>query len=273
MRGFYKYWTHTKDRPSSTGRFCGSWPAAAARCALRVARCALRVASFARPPARGGRSVGTGGSSQLPDPTMASKRPSLIGLAAALPLLCPTAYCYGPSGRSNVGKGGADRQQLSSNRQDEIILPSSPGKPDVSVEESTFWRSVPKRRRPREDEVIPYNSNLDADGPLPFGAYRVYGKPKYEPKRTCVLSVALDFAADYERNRSKKGPNKKRAQLAVDKMVEGVNINTAVRNIQRLIDAGFSSFQVTDDPTLSSSVALQEWADESVFAHCESKHH
>lgn len=187
---------------------------------------------------------------------MTSRRPRLLGLAA-LPLLCPIAYCYvpnPPSGRSNAADQLGRQQQ-----KDEIVLPS------VSVEESNFWRHVPKRQRPREDEVIPCESNLDADGPLPFGAYRTYGNPAYDPSRTCLLTVGLDFTADHRRRRIKKGPNKRRKQSAVESMVEGFNVNAAVRNVQQLIDAGFTSFQVADDPTSTSSVALQEWADESVF--------
>ena len=194
---------------------------------------------------------------------MPHKRPRLIGLAA-LPLLNVTECCFvshRSSGQRIVGEGGAAQQKLSSH--DEIIFPSLPSKrkPDVSVAESTFWRSVPKRRVPKEDEVIPCNSNLDADGPLPFGAYRTYGKPEYEPKKTCILSVALDFFTAKRR----KGPHKRAAQMAAEIISDEMNISTAVRNVQQLIDAGFTSFQVAEDPRLPSTVTLQEWADENVF--------
>lgn len=124
--------------------------------------------------------------------------------------------------------------------------------------------------------MIPCESNLDADGPLPFGAYRTYGNSAFEPKQTCLLTVALDFTPDIERQRIKRrnqpggrGRNGSgRGKTAVDRLVEGVNIDAAVRNVQELVDAGFTTFQVAEDPdavAISGDLLLQEWADQNVF--------
>lgn len=114
--------------------------------------------------------------------------------------------------------------------------------------------------------MIPCESNLDADGPLPFGAYRTYGNVAYEPKPTCLLTVALDFTPDNQRQRIKRRNSRK--QTAIDRLVEGVSVDRAVRDVQHLIDAGFTSFQVAEDPTaaaISGDLLLQAWTDENVF--------
>ena len=200
-----------------------------------------------------------------------SKRRRLLGLSA-LSLNCreATSFVTSPPWRQNL-----DSRLLQARDANQIVLPPS-STPELSVEESNFWRSVPKRQRRREEDVIPCESNLDVDGPLPFGAYRTYGNPAFEPKPTCLLTVALDFTPDIERQRIKgrnqpggKGKNSSsHKQTAVDRLVEGVDVDAAVRNVQQLIDAGFISFQVAEDPNtmaISGDLLIQKWADENVF--------
>lgn len=192
--------------------------------------------------------------------THQAKRRRLVGLSA-LCLHCPLTSCFAPP-RLPAKKNRSGRLSQQARDADQIVLPPN-STPELCVEESNFWRSVPKRQRPREEDVIPCQSNLDVGGPLPFGAYRMYGNAAYEPKKTCLLSVSLDFTTNIERQRIQR-----RKQTAVDRLVEGVSVHAAARNVQQLIDAGFSTFQVAEDPTaaaVSGDLLLQEWADENVF--------
>jgi len=67
---------------------------------------------------------------------------------------------------------------------------------------SSFWFATPLSQRhalqrTSPEQVIPYQPYLDTheQGALPFGSYRTYGNPAYDPKPTCVLTMALDFTA------------------------------------------------------------------------------
>lgn len=76
--------------------------------------------------------------------------------------------------------------------------PSSSSKKIES--ESTFWHSIIRRDGIDQDnnnERIPCEPSLDAQGPLPAGAYQILGNEENEPKPTCRLSIAVDstFAA------------------------------------------------------------------------------
>jgi hypothetical protein len=71
------------------------------------------------------------------------------------------------------------------------------------------------------DRSIPCVETLDLkDGPLPPGAYVLDGKPTFEPKRTCRISLNLGFA-------------------------QGTSANTLdmIRQLQTCVDAGFQTFE------------------------------
>jgi hypothetical protein len=59
--------------------------------------------------------------------------------------------------------------------------------------ESNFWHSLVWRDGKPQEEVprIPCVPSLDADGPLPPGAYQLLGNAEYEPVPTCLLTVAV----------------------------------------------------------------------------------
>jgi hypothetical protein len=66
--------------------------------------------------------------------------------------------------------------------------------PQEKIEaESNFWNSVVRRNGKPQEEVprIPCVPSLDADGPLPPGAYQLLGNADYEPVPTCILTVAM----------------------------------------------------------------------------------
>lgn len=93
-------------------------------------------------------------------------------------------------------------------------------------QESTFWYSVKNKPPPRQEDVVPYQENLDSDGPLPYGSYKVLGQEEYECKRICSLSIALDFWNTRSINQSE------------------IETSCILHNVHKLIDSGFTSFQL-----------------------------
>jgi len=99
-----------------------------------------------------------------------------------------------------------------------------------SKEQSSFWYSSTSSllSTNKEEDIIPYRSKLDMDGPLPFGSYRLLGNEEYESKRSCLISVALDF---WNAGGSSRSSNY-------------IDTSIAVKNIHQLIDSGFNTFQL-----------------------------
>jgi len=105
--------------------------------------------------------------------------------------------------------------------------------------ESTFWHTIPNKDQDDDhQQSLPCVPTLDADGPLPPGAYLTHGDPQYDPKSTCRVSVALDFSF----NDSDDTP---------------MDPNVLVVGMQRLIDGGLTSFQLKP--------SSKEWAEEQIY--------
>lgn len=100
--------------------------------------------------------------------------------------------------------------------------PDLPPAPKKIEEESNFWRSV-VRIRDDDDQRIPCDPSLDAEGPLPLGAYQILGNLDYEPKPTCRLSISVDTTT-----------------TAQDKDDE-------LSRWHRFIDCGFTTFQLNNN--------------------------
>mgnify|MGYP001976169012 CR=1 FL=1 len=127
--------------------------------------------------------------------------------------------------------------------------------------------------------MIPCVPCLDSDGPLPFGAYRTYGRTELEPARTCLLTVALNFRSRrgsttmMSKSVGKNASSRRRPMSPLD--AEGFEVDEAVRCMQKLIDSGFTSFQVADgDPVEAlypsddggiGRYPLQEFTEEEVY--------
>jgi hypothetical protein len=112
------------------------------------------------------------------------------------------------------------------------------------IEYSSFWgttRTIQKKdettKSKNKPPCVPSMDRLD--GPLPPGAYQIFGDPSKgisELKPTCRLSVAVDLFLP---------------------VVEPYDV---VRRMQRLIDAGFNTFQLA-----SPSRSVQGWGEENVY--------
>ncbi len=97
---------------------------------------------------------------------------------------------------------------------------------------SSFWYSIEQSKPLTQEEVTPYQSKLDRSGDLPFGSYRLLGKEEYGAKRTCVLTIGLDFWNSYH-------------NLGHERRVE-IDTDQVLQNVHHLIDSGFKSFQLNE---------------------------
>ena len=136
---------------------------------------------------------------------------------------------------------------------------------------TNFWNAV-SRKNDIEDGTtgsrtvikVPVVPSLDADGPLPPGAYHVYGKDQFLPKPTCILSVAVN--------------------LNIPDGEEIMDPGQIVDGMQQCIDSGLTSFQLgipkttrkkaeperkmKDDDYIQEqlySSHLQAWGEENVY--------
>jgi hypothetical protein len=109
--------------------------------------------------------------------------------------------------------------------------------------ESSFWYNVPNKEPLPQEEVIPYQSKLDDNGPLPYGSYKLLGKEEYESKRTCVLSVAFDFW----NNNNNRGVGTSTSTSTSDQSSSSSSVidsSHVLQNVHKLIDSGLTSFQL-----------------------------
>lgn len=113
--------------------------------------------------------------------------------------------------------------------QDDLLLPEASKVGDDSrriASESNFWYSVVRKQDDvgdtESDTSLPCVPTLDNDGPLPPGAYFTLDDAQYEPKPTCRISVAVDLGR-------KDDDDDTAAKVA---------------KMHRLIDSGFTSFQL-----------------------------
>lgn len=161
------------------------------------------------------------------------------------------------------GGGSAGRRR---NRSDDEPAPP-PCRPDISPELSTFWRAVAEIDRPTEDNVCPVEQNLDSDGPLPFGAYRTVGREEFEVPRMCLVTVSLDFSPSNGGRVLDPASNRPMWQLGQSDGMGRDNAEDAVRNVCRLVDAGFTTFQIAqpEEGVALSDSGVQEWAERNVY--------
>ena len=108
-----------------------------------------------------------------------------------------------------------------------------------SIKKSNFWNFAPETTRPDENQILPCESNLDADGPLPFGSYRMIGNPEYDPKKICLTTVSVDLM------RLNRNP------FSTNFDYSDIDVSKVVTNMQSMIDYGFTSFQIA--PAISTS--------------------
>ena len=93
-------------------------------------------------------------------------------------------------------------------------------------EESSFWYGVKGGSLPQPEDVVPYQEKLDYSGPLPYGSYRVLGREEYGAKPVCLLSIAFDFWNAPSNNQNT------------------IDTSAVLQNVHKLIDSGFTSFQL-----------------------------
>lgn len=105
---------------------------------------------------------------------------------------------------------------------EEIVIP----KLKKSLETSNFWYSDAERNPLTPDQVLPCQFELDNEGPLPFGSYRVLGKKDFDPKEICLVTASLGI-----RN--------------VDR--SAIDTGFMVSNAQKMIDSGMNSFELGID--------------------------
>jgi hypothetical protein len=90
---------------------------------------------------------------------------------------------------------------------------------------------------------------------LPRGAYRTLGNPQFEPKPTCLLTVAVDV------------------QPRDDKDSDDMDPHVIVKRMQRLIDSGLTTFSLRLPDAITTSTTnshnnyawCQDWAEENVY--------
>lgn len=114
-------------------------------------------------------------------------------------------------------------------------IPESPQSEKAKSSYSNFWYSTQTNQGADDKrEDLPCVPTLDKDGPLPSGAYILHGNPKYESKQTCRISIAMDMPETLQ------------------------DPSLSVRNLQRCIDSGLTSFQIKHDHR-------QIWTEENIY--------
>jgi len=109
-------------------------------------------------------------------------------------------------------------------------------KPQSRIEFSNFWGT----KYAADDESndprnVPFVPSLDPhDGPLPPGAYMLEGKPEFDAKPTCRITVSVR-SGNVDRN------------IADDP-------DEVVRKLQTCLDAGFDTFQLHDQSSRSLDI-------------------
>ena len=101
-----------------------------------------------------------------------------------------------------------------------------PIKPQLikSQERSSFWYADSNCENLTPEQVLPYQPKLDTDGPLPFGSYRIHGDSQFDPKQTCIVTAGLTFQNVKNKNE--------------------IETDMVVANAHKMIDSGFTSFQL-----------------------------
>jgi hypothetical protein len=130
---------------------------------------------------------------------------------------------------------------------------SSSSTPPPNIEFTDFWGTSIRNQVPSSG--VPCVPSLDPiDGPLPPGAYQITGiaancddshnnNECNDRKKTCRISVAPDL---FLQDRGELDPKE------------------VVRNLQRLVDAGFQTMQMTTPPSPNDS-GMQAWGEEEIF--------
>jgi diketogulonate reductase-like aldo/keto reductase len=129
-------------------------------------------------------------------------------------------------------------------------------KPKASKQTSSFWYSDVERPLQTEDEVLPFQQNMDTEGRLPFGSYKTLGKQEFGSKPVSLLSIGMNFWNHPVS--SKNNPD--------------VDIDIAVMNAQKLIDSGFTTFSANIPkrvigPTCNMKSSQNKWIERNIFAN------
>jgi len=175
-----------------------------------------------------------------------------------------------------VGGGGSAGRPRSREDDEATSFRRSDVPAEVSSELSTFWRAVAHVERPTEDGVVPCVPYLDSDGPLPFGAYRTVGREDFEVPRTCLVTVALDFGPMNGGRIVDHASGRLTGVVGQSDGMGRAGAEEAVQNMCRLIDAGFTTFQIAQsegearlsDPNFPG---VQEWAEQNVYGRLRSE--
>ena len=129
--------------------------------------------------------------------------------------------------------------------------------PDT-VEYSDFWGNVIRKDQDggihhegNENSPPPCIPTLDPiDGPLPSGCYlnspRSQASRYHDPKPTCRLSTAVDLSQRYDKTEW--------------------DVGEVIRNMQKLIDSGLTTFQLAyDDSKFDALDNVGSWGEEYVY--------
>jgi len=169
------------------------------------------------------------------------KRQKITSIAARHLLLCSLVAATAAGAFSEIGTPHYRRTTQKGLYSTKLPDPSPSFK--KIEEESNFWRSIVRRGDAQKDndKRIPCDPSLDAEGPLPVGAYQILGKEEYEPKPTCRLSIAVDTASSEEPDLSR---------------------------LHRFIDCGLSTFQLKDENEEVMCRKLRADTPETVLRAC-----
>jgi len=116
---------------------------------------------------------------------------------------------------------------------------SSSSSPAGRIEFVDFWGTHTRSDAELGFE-LPVDPRLDRyDGSLPPGAYRIHGKPEYDPKPACRIALSIDWEQRHSRfARFPLGPEE------------------VVRQVQNCIDAGFQTFQLSPEARDAENVDM-----------------
>lgn len=146
-------------------------------------------------------------------------------------------------------------------RLQNIVTPE-PSTQDASPSKSSysnFWYSVVRKEEKDHvvDDRVPYDPDLDREGPLPAGAYLTHSDPVYyDPQAICRVTVAVDLTNGLDK----------------DSDYADMDPSQIVGSMQKLLDAGMASFQLKSSSSnrrggtnTDASSGLQEWGQEQIF--------
>jgi hypothetical protein len=161
------------------------------------------------------------------------KLTNILQLALFFPLVFGLSASYHPSRSTSSSAAAAPPPPHSSPR----------------IEHADFWGTqisttgIMDATNRRAIHNIPVVETLDLyDGPLPPGAYLLDGKPQFDPKRTCRISLNVHLKNND--NNHRKG----------DHNSNNMDPMEMVRYLQSCIDAGFQTFELQEKTSQSMNL-------------------